>query len=167
MGTDKAGLTAPGGQTYLEIAVERLATLCNEVWLSDRAEQPHRHPRVTRSIHDTSGDAGPLAAIADVLDGADAAGWPAVMVCPIDLPDLEPAHLGLILETFRREGQLTIADFDPVQPLLGIYPVTLRDGLRAELGKGRFGVNRFVRSLPHRRVTLPGWAGRNVNHPSD
>jgi molybdenum cofactor guanylyltransferase len=167
MGVDKATLKIDDDQTYLQQAVSRLAEVCAEVWISQQADQGWTHPAVTRSIIDPLMDGGPMAGICESLRQAQAAGREAILFCPIDLPELKVDQLQTLINRFQQKPVLTVAQFDRMQPLLGIYPTRYLGDIQSEVAQGHFGVTRWVKGIEHQAVALPWPVGRNVNRPDD
>lgn len=137
-GADKAALRLCG-QTLMARATGRLGLQVAALAVAgpDRAEGPVALP------DPVAGRAGPLAGILAGLDWAARAGGKAVVSVPVDSPFF-PRDLAVRLEAAARAAGVPLAmaaGRGPdgtlrVQPAFGLWPVALRDDLRAALAAG-------------------------------
>ncbi len=179
MGTDKAMLPHPSGGTWLEQALQLLASLGAPLTLVSR----HRaHARLARQLNERLGleievllepppREGPLLALTRLM-----ALYPGqrLLLAPVDMP-----RLGL--ESLRALVAAAEGGFDPdtihlahdgrrLQPLLGLYPATPSNRAAAEAFTGRGGRS-LLRWLEQTRcvsaVELDPAQLLNANTPGD
>jgi molybdopterin-guanine dinucleotide biosynthesis protein A len=174
-GGDKARIRI-GGKTILERVLARLAPQCSAVIINANGD-PARFadtglPVVPDSVPDF---VGPLAGILAGLDWA-AAHAPAVadiVSAPGDCPFL-PSDLVARLTAARRAGGLPLAcarSGEWRHPVLGLWPVALRDDLRRALVEE--GQRKIEVWTARHGVAIADWPTRpvdpflNVNTPED
>ena len=175
MGQDKALLPHPEGGTWLERQVRLLASLGEPVTLLTRhgshlaladrlAEQgilvlqPIREPQPQR---------GPLLALQSLLECYPDA---RILLCPVDMPWLQPAALAQLLEAGGQTEAIALAhDGERTQPLLGLYPATvaIRSRLACFTEAGGLGLQRWLARETLQLVRLPAEQLRNCNYPED
>jgi molybdopterin-guanine dinucleotide biosynthesis protein A len=132
-GSDKA-LAMLGGRTLLDHAVAALRAHCDTVIIVGRDEVAD-WPR---------GDMGPLGGIAGALIHAAEKGFDRVLTAPVDCVRL-PEDLGVLLEPAPA--------FLATQPVIGLWPVSALDELRAMLeADGDLAVRAYARRIGARQV---------------
>ncbi len=175
MGQDKALLPHPEGGSWLERQLRLLASLGEPVTLLTRhschlaladrlAEQGIR---VLQPIREPQQQRGPLLALQSLLDCYPDA---RILLCPVDMPWLQPAALAHLLEAGSQSEAIALAhDGERTQPLLGLYPATAER--RRRLGRftqaGGLGLQRWLAQETLQLVPLPADQLRNCNHPED
>lgn len=169
MGTDKALLQLPGGESLLAHGVNALRTAgASEVLVSLRVDQRYGILGA-REVHDPAADSGPLAGIVSVLAAAKES---LVFVLAVDLAAVTPAFLlGLVKQATPGCGVIP-EDVEGLQPLAAIYPVMAAARAQRALAERRLSLRAFATELEReglmRRVALDAVAAtelRNCNTP--
>jgi molybdopterin-guanine dinucleotide biosynthesis protein A len=175
MGRDKALLPHPGGGTWLEHSLRRLAELDVPLCLLSR----HRAhllmarklalalPVDLQAIEETPPWEGPLLALAKLMEHHAGA---QLLLCPVDMPWLDLASLQALQRgAAERPGQIHAAhDRQRLQPLLGLYPADRRHRQALEVftaGGGR-NLQGWLAEVGFQAVPLAPHALRNANHPA-
>ncbi len=176
MGQDKALLPHPDGGTWLERQLRLLASLGEPVTLLTRHSR-HRDladrlaaqegMAVLQPIREPSQQRGPLLALQSLFQAYPAT---AILLCPVDMPWLQPASLARLLEAGGQAEALALAhDGERLQPLLGLYPATAER--RRRLGRftqaGGQRLQAWLDGELLQRVLLPADQLRNCNRPED
>lgn len=182
MGRCKSDLRHPGGGTYLERAVERMRSVCDEVAVSLAGESDHPPdasrpgdlPAGAHRVFDSQTDRGPAEGVARSLDLAMSLRCTAVLLTPVDVPHLQAAHLNMLISQFAAEPvKIVCAISDdlsatkPLQPLIAVYPVQTYPDIMRLAQSERRGLYRFIQNSEHGTVALPADALHNVNSPHD
>jgi molybdopterin-guanine dinucleotide biosynthesis protein A len=174
-GGDKA-LIRIGGKTILERVLERLRPACKAIVLNANGD-PARFatfglPVIPDSVPDF---AGPLAGILAGLDwaAAHAPDSPWVMSAPGDCPFL-PWDMVARLHQARQDAKLPLAcarSGDWRHPVVGLWPVALREDLRVALLKD--GLRKIEVWTARHGIAIADWPAEpvdpffNVNTPED
>ena len=183
MKVDKATLVHPrfadARLSMLQHAIDRLGKLVSDVAVS--AQSPDwpatwQPPKVA-VIADEQPDLGPAMAVYSCLQYASASGFNAILVTPIDMPDLQVEHLQRLKSEWLEQAKAiaiparlpVVATFDSVfpQPLIGIYPTCLLHELEELTRSSRRSLSGWLMQRDVRFVQLPQAAGRNWNSPQD
>ncbi len=170
-GGDKALLNL-NGETLLDHAIARLAPQVNGLALNANGDATRfarfNLPVLADSIE---GFAGPLAGILVGLDWAADQGADSIVSVAVDTPffpcDMVP-HLLLAGEGMK--NPLVLAETTSGRhPTFGLWPVALRDDLRAALGGGLRKVVQWTDAHGARTAYFPGPGDPffNVNTPQD
>ena len=176
MGGGDKGLLTLGGQTILGHVIERLAPQVAAMALNANGDAARfadlKLPVLPDSI---DGFAGPLAGVLAGLDWAASQGADAIVTAAADTPffpgDLVPQLLlagegmthPLVLATTPDAGGGTAR-----HPTFGLWPVALRDDLRAALQDGLRKVVMWTQKHGGREVLFPHEAAFfNINTPED
>lgn len=143
MGGGDKGLLALGGQTLLDRVIGRLAPQVADLALNANGDAGRFEALGLPVLADSvAGHAGPLAGVLAGLDWAAEQGAQCIVTAAADTPffpeDLVPRLLlagegmtePLVLAATREEGRLVR------HPTFGLWPVALRDDLRAALEGG-------------------------------
>jgi len=176
MGGGDKGLRRLGGQTLMDHVTARLAPQVADMALNANGDPARLHhlnlPVIADSI---SGFAGPLAGVLAGLDWAAARGAETIVTVAADTPffpcDLVP-RLHLATEGMAHPLALA-ATPDPKRglarhPTFGLWPVALRDDLRAALNAGTRKVVQWTDQHDARTAPFPDEAAFfNVNTPDD
>ncbi|MGC1504165.1 MAG: molybdenum cofactor guanylyltransferase MobA [Sulfitobacter sp.] len=176
MGGGDKGLLRLGGQTLLDHVMDRLAPQVAEVALNANGD-PARFsafdlPVLADSI---DGFAGPLAGVLAGLDWAAMRGGETIVTAAADTPffpcDLVPQ---LLLQSEGMTHPLVLAATPDAKrgtarhPTFGLWPVALRDDLRAALKGGLRKVVLWTETHDGREALFPQeQAFFNVNTPED
>lgn len=172
------GLLELGGQTLLAHVIDRLEPQVGGLALNANGD-PERFSRFGLPVVSDSieGAAGPLAGVLAGLDWAAARGAETIVTAAADTPffpcDLVPQ---LLLASEGMDNPLVLAATpDPKrgimrQPTFGLWPVALREDLRAALQGGMRKVVIWTEKHEARQAVFP--VGRvdpffNVNTPDD
>jgi molybdenum cofactor guanylyltransferase len=176
MGGGDKGLRKIGGRTLMDHVIDRLGPQVEALALNangDPARLAHLHiPVIPDSI---DGFAGPLAGVLAGLDWAASQGGDTIVTAAADTPffpcDLVPR---LLMAAEGMEHPLVLAATpDPERgqarhPTFGLWPVALRDDLRAALTGGLRKVVMWTDRHNGRIAEFPDEAAFfNVNTPDD
>jgi molybdopterin-guanine dinucleotide biosynthesis protein A len=178
-GGDKA-LVRLGGLTLLDRVIARLAPQVSALALNANGDAARFAGVGLPVLADTVPDnPGPLAGILAALDWAAGQGADHVVTVPVDTPFL-PHDLGArlvavsdgaapVLAATSGAGQATRAMVGGVvrHPACGLWPVALRDDLRAALGAGTRKVAAWADGHGARTAVFDDAAFFNVNTPGD
>jgi molybdopterin-guanine dinucleotide biosynthesis protein A len=173
MGGGDKGLVTLGGKPILSRVIERLKPQTEALIINANGELERlaafELPVVPDSIE---GRPGPLAGVLAGLDWAAAQGFSHIVTAATDTPffprDLV-AHFKAVVE--RERGELAVAQSGTrAHPVFGLWPIVLRDDLRAALMKGVRKVDEWTGQ--HRLVvaqfdSYPYDPFFNVNRPED
>jgi molybdopterin-guanine dinucleotide biosynthesis protein A len=169
MQTDKGRLRyGPSGREQREVAASLLAEVCQDVFVSCRAEQASELPAGLQPLPDTFLGLGPLGGILSAFRHDPNAAW---LVLACDLPFLT-AEVLRELVAGRQPARLATAFQSPgsefPEPLITIFEPRAYPELLRFLGLGyscprKMLINSDVKVLP----TPGGEALRNVNTPAE
>lgn len=153
MGGGDKGLLRVAGRRLLDHVIDRLAPQCAGLAISANGD-PARLAEFGLPVLPDSlpGHPGPLAGVLAGLDWAAAQGAPAIVTAAADTPFLPPDLVVRLRAAAGPAGLSLAASPDATgqlqrHPTFGLWPVALRDDLRAALERGE------------RKVAL--WAGRH------
>lgn len=155
-GVDK-GLLVLGGGTVLSAILERLAPQAEPIALNANGD-PRRFDALSLAVlpDPVEGRPGPLAGILAAMDWAAGLGASEVLTVPGDAPFL-PRDL------VRRLGEAgapaLAASGGRTHPVVGLWPVTLRSALRADLAAGLRRVEAFAQAQGAISVAFPAEPG--------
>ncbi len=161
MGTKKADLML-GGQTLLEIQVQKLKMLGIEDIMVSGYDKPVEG---TRAVADVYPGKGPLGGVHACLKAAEK---PACLVVSVDTP-LVPAE---VLEELIREheGDATVlAHGDLIEPLLAVYDSSLNERAETLILSDSWSMRRMSSNPAVKRVEYTGDMDLllNCNTPED
>ena len=168
MGSDKA-LLVQDGETQLSRAVGLLAEHVDRVFVSTRADQggdPER--KKFEQIVDRYEDMGPVAGILSAMDSNNEVSW---LVLACDLPNIDHATIGYLLEQCSAEHPVTayksILD-DLPEPLCAIYRPDSRALILDFVNKGIICPRKMLIDSDTRLLAQPNpGALHNINSPED
>ncbi|EMI22738.1 hypothetical protein RMSM_00328 [Rhodopirellula maiorica SM1] len=163
MGRDKAALVHADGVSFLQHAIDRLSNLCDHVVVSGRTTIDHS----VETIEDPVAYRGPATGVAAALNYAERHGFAACLVTPVDMPLLTPEHLSGMVDHWKSQNEITVAESDRVQPLVGIYPVRFAGLIQQLAESDNRSLFRWLGSHDHHCVRLPASCCHNVNTPED
>lgn len=150
MGGGDKGLLPLGGSTLLDHVIGRFAPQCCELALSANGD-PARFARFgLQVLADTLPDhPGPLAGVLAGLDWAAEKGAEAIVTVAADTPFLPLDLVAGLAQAAGEEGVSIAASVDAVgsprrHPTFGLWPVALRDDLRAALASGQRKVTEWA-----------------------
>jgi molybdenum cofactor guanylyltransferase len=133
MGEEKALLEA-GGQTLIEHAIKTLTPLCTEIVLSTNSPDLFRAFHLA-TVKDLTPDLGPLAGIASALGTSET---DVNIVIAVDMPGIETDFLSYLLDCFPgNNGVVPVSETGILQPLCGVYSVSLVPGIENLLNNNR------------------------------
>jgi molybdopterin-guanine dinucleotide biosynthesis protein A len=167
-GADKAFLRL-GDRFLIDRVVERLEPQVEQLAISANGD-PARFVAQRCTVLPDELSLGPLSGILAALDWAAAAGATHVVSVAVDTPffpaDLVPRLLlaaetgGTPIALAESEGQ--------VHPTFGLWPIALRDDLKASVARGEARVMDFASRHRHGLAEFSGEATfLNVNSPAD
>ncbi len=163
MGRDKASMTHPLGESYLQFAINRLAAVCDDVIVS--GETPVSHDRV--SVIDAVPNQGPVMGILASLQYAKQQCFDGCLATPVDTPNLSVEDLQSLLAPWNKSPRLTLAHSDRIQPLIGIYGVDELESLQELASSSDRSLMRWIQTRNLQTVPLSLQACRNINTPED
>jgi molybdopterin-guanine dinucleotide biosynthesis protein A len=173
MGQDKALLPHPGGGTWLEHSLRRLAQLEAPITLLSRWPQ-HLEQAQALALPQLEAAAepppweGPLLALHRLMERHPGE---RLLLCPVDMPGLnQPALESLLAASAEAPSSILLAQGGGrCQPLLGIYPAEnqRRQSLAAAIEAGERRLQTWLAHQPCLQVPLPEAVIRNVNSPSE
>ncbi len=142
MGGGDKGLLPFGEGTLLSAVLARVAPQAGPVALNANGD-PSRFAALGVPVlpDPVEGRPGPLAGLLAAMDWAASLGAPEVLTVPGDAPFL-PRDL---VQRLRAAGAPAVgASAGRLHPVVGLWPVTLRTGLRADLAAGLRRVEAFA-----------------------
>lgn len=169
MGTNKALLRFPSGETVIERIVSRLRPLCSEVLLVTNTPADYEFLGLPMYA-DVYPGAGSLGGIAT---GLLRAACERALVLSCDLPLIDPALLSHLLGLPLDYDLLMPFIGGRQQPLHAIYRRTCLPAMEVQIASGDLKIVRLMDTLRSRVVTDadldPGWlpSFRNMNTPED
>jgi len=163
-GADKA-LLELGEETLIARAARRLAPQVGAVAIGANGD-PGRFGLDLPVLADTvGGGAGPLAGVLAGLDWAAGAGFDSLATVAVDTPFVP---LDLVARLGAAGAPSLAATGGRTHPTCALWPVALRDPLRAWLGRGERKVMLFAQAAGARTVPFPDPAAFfNINTPDD
>ncbi len=172
MGGGDKGLLNLAGRPLLQHVIDRLSPQVAAVALNMNGDETRVRDYGLPVLADEFHDHGPLAGILAGLDWAAHQGAQSMVSAAADTPffpcDLVP-HLLLAAE--NSPAGLAIAATDRVHPLFGVWPVALRDDLRAALRQGMRKMQLFTQQNQAAIARFPTGRGIdpffNINTPDD
>lgn len=176
MGGGDKGMLTLGGQTILGHVIERLSPQVAAMALNANGDAARFDPLNLPVLPDSiDGFAGPLAGVLAGLDWAATQGADTIVTAAADTPffpgDLVPQ---LLLASEGMTHPLVLAATpDPERgrarhPTFGLWPVALRDELRAALTGGLRKVVQWTQAHDGREALFPHEAAFfNINTPED
>lgn len=169
--------------TFLELAVNRLRPVVGQVAVSGRsaadligwgtlASEKLAGGKLAAgvlAIEDTRPGEGPAIGVWESLRLAESLAMSAVLITPVDMPDLETADLLQLVQAWSVGGGIVCGAFagGRPEPLVAIYPVTELSGIERLARSEHRSLSRYLGERPHRVVPLSATAARNVNTPDD
>ncbi|WP_299141834.1 molybdenum cofactor guanylyltransferase MobA [uncultured Tateyamaria sp.] len=176
MGGGDKGLRTLGGQTLMDHVMDRLSPQVPDMALNANGDPTRlRHLNLPVIADSVSGFAGPLAGVLAGLDWAAEQGADTIVTVAADTPffpcDLVPR---LQLATEGMTHPLALAATPDAKrgmarhPTFGLWPVALRDDLRAALDQGVRKVVQWTDTHGARTASFPDEAAFfNINTPDD
>ncbi|NND98392.1 MAG: molybdenum cofactor guanylyltransferase [Pirellulaceae bacterium] len=172
MGRDKSLLGHPDGGTYLDQAVKRLSDVCGEVCIAGTQDQ--NESSIVPFLVDPVLYQGPVVGIVNGLLFAQQQSCDACLVLAVDMPVVVGADLRNLKDAWLANRQSCpdevicgLCDTDRIQPLLAIYPVGVLKDLQRLAGSADRSLFRWIKTVPHRTVSLSATSCVNVNSPDD
>lgn len=179
--------------TFLELAVNRLRAVVAQVAVSGRSAADldgwgtlaagkltdtkltgedlvgEKFAAGVLAIADTRPGEGPASGVWESLRLADSLGMSAVLITPVDMPDLGTAELLQLVRAWSVGGGIVCGEFAAgrPEPLVAIYPVTELAGIERLTRSEHRSLSRYLSRRPHLVVPLSATAARNVNTPGD
>lgn len=144
MGGGDKGMLALGGRRIIDHVIARLEGQCAALALNANGDPARFAPLGLPVLADSIGGyPGPLAGVLAGLDWAAGLGAEHIVTAAADTPFLPRDLVGRLRQAARGEGTpiALAATPDPEgrlrrHPTFGLWPVALRDDLRAALGEG-------------------------------
>lgn len=163
MGVDKGGLLHPNGETFLKHALQRSDAVCAASVISGTPPSNHGY----QVLQDPVAHQGPVVGIATALTHAQENDFDACLITPVDVPFLSTIDLQALVNGWLSGNGLTVASSEQPQPLIGIYPVALRDELADLAASEDRSLLRWINRKQATLVSLSHDACRNINTPED
>lgn len=185
MGFDKAALTTtswPSGDqpppssaplNYLQFALQRLRPLVRHRAVAGRSQAQLggllADQQDVLALPDAVPHQGPAMGLCMALAAAVAGNWDAVLVTPVDMPELTTHDLAPLVASWRADRRITCASCsgERPEPLLAIYPAGSRAAIDQLANSSDRSLSRWLRCQAVQLVRLPARAATNVNRPSD
>jgi molybdenum cofactor guanylyltransferase len=141
MGTDKAMLRLPDGETLVEHALALVASVVSEVRLLGSREKYASLAWAGEIVEDIYLDRGPLAGIHAALNSSDTE---LNLMLAVDMPSMTPACLDYLLYRAKNSSALVVVpEVDGLQqPLAAVYRKDFFGIAEQALAEGRNKVNR-------------------------
>jgi molybdopterin-guanine dinucleotide biosynthesis protein A len=166
-GADKA-LLRLRGRTLLSLVADRLAPQVAALALNANGDAARFCDTGLPVLRDELHDAGPLAGILAGMDWAAARGYARIVTAAVDTPEF-PGDLVARLVHDAGPGAAYAAS-DRAHPTFGLWPVALRDDLRARLLAGERKLGLWAQQIGAARVIWPKGDRdpfTNINTPED
>jgi molybdenum cofactor guanylyltransferase len=162
MGMDKAMLPHSSGRSFLDHAIQRFLTFTTQVAISG-----HTRPAVNRpSIADVSVSMGPAMAVYSSVRFAIEHRFDAIIVAPVDMPDLTSDHLKQLVKAANGiDPTCAVFESNMPHPLVAIYPAKLRDELEQVALSPQRSLRQWLASRPFTPVSFESLAIRDINTP--
>jgi len=162
MGTDKAMLPHPSGKSFLDHAVQRFSTVADQVAISGRVTQDSS----LTHIADLSPSMGPAMAVYSAVLFASQNRFDAVIVTPVDMPDLSVDHIKQLVAA-GNESEPTCAVFESKipHPLVAIYPAILLQELEQVALSPQRSLRRWLSTRSFIAVSFESLTLRDINTP--
>lgn len=150
MGGGDKGLLRVGGRALIARAAERLAPQSGPIALNANGD-PARFDKIGLPVVPDSfpDQPGPLAGILAAMEWSAAMGAPAVVTVAADTPFFPADLVARLTDSAGTSGLAIAASRDSSgaicqHPVFGLWPISLRDSLRAALSDGRRRVRGFA-----------------------
>ncbi|HCW91526.1 MAG TPA: molybdenum cofactor guanylyltransferase [Marinobacter sp.] len=174
MGGQDKGLLPWQGQPMAQRVYRTLKNLTPRVYISaNRSLEDYEQLAPGHILRDPENltDQGPLAGLLTGLRKASEQGAEAVLVCPCDTPDINPATLSALITAWQTcPDRPAIAESNGrIHPLHGVYPVGLMGCLECYLKSGERRVVTFAERVGAIALNCPETEAvfRNRNKPED
>lgn len=153
-GGDKPLTARLAGRPVIQHVLDRLEAMDLPVAINTNSD-PALFASFGHPVFDDGqgGREGPLAGLLAALDRAEAGGYRSVLTVPADTPFLPPDLFERLAEA---EGPAVAASGSRLQPVVGLWPISVRGPLRAAFaGEGLRRVVTFAERIGARKVS---WA---------
>jgi molybdenum cofactor guanylyltransferase len=163
MGIDKATLLHRSGVSFLAHALERAKQVVPHVAISGRATTDD--PAIA-CIADLEPAKGPAMAVYSSVEFAANRGLDAILVTPVDMPDLTVDDLRRLLAIATIHGPTCVTfDNGHPHPMVAVYPVALRSELRWVAESPPRSLRQWLERRAFHTLQLPSRAMNNINTP--
>ena len=167
MGTNKAELLYEG-KSFLENIIEKAKCLgLKELYISGY-QGKYEDVQVVYDIYPEIGPLGGLHA------GLMSAQTSYCLVLPVDIPQIPVTFLEELIklheqQTIDMEMPLLVEREGFLEPLIGIYPVTMKNFIEERIAAGNFSVFRMIKEWGYVGVQteIPEWQIANINTIED
>ncbi len=152
-----------GGITLLERTVRACESVFAETVIVARetAKFISLSKRIVLDVPDVPGPvAGLIAALEDCTGEA-------AFITAADLLDLSETVVRSLLRAYAGEDYLGVREPDRLQPLCGIYSISVLPHLKAMAADGIFALHQVLSELETGTVSVPQARWRNINRPND
>lgn len=176
MGGGNKGLRVLGGETLLSRVIRRLGPQCAAIAINaNGAPEPFQDYALPVIADGFAGFAGPLAGVLAGMEWAAGTGADRVVSVSVDTPFIPEDLVYRLLDARGRSGLAVAASPDETgrlrdHPTCALWPVALRDDLRAALESGLHRIGQFAAAYqPGRAVfdSSPVDPFLNINTPED
>lgn len=163
MGEDK-GLAIYLGKPMVQYAIDACRELTSEIIISTANTEYSRFGY--ELLADNFPDCGP---IGGVEAGLSAAKTPGILVCPCDMPGINPEIIKRILWNSEGKSAVVAASGQgKIFPVLGWYSKTALPVIQKQIEKGDYKMLFFLKKLDAETVVVnPGEELLNVNYPDE
>ena len=164
--------------TFLEFAVHRLRPVVGQIAVSGRSAAElagwmtpagGRLAAGVLAVEDTRPGEGPAIGVWESLRLAESLAMSAVLITPVDMPDLGTADLLQLVRAWSIHRGIVCGAFagGRPEPLVAIYPVTELAAIERLTRSEHRSLSRYLVERPHVVVPLSPAVARNVNTPGD
>lgn len=167
MGTNKAELLYEG-RSFLENIIEKAKCLgLKKIYISGYQGNYDD----VQVVYDIYPEIGPLGGLHAGLMSAQTS---YCLVLPVDIPQIPVTFLEELIklheqQTIDMEMPLLVEREGFLEPLIGIYPVTMRNFIEERIAAGNFSVFRMIKEWGYVGVQteIPEWQIANINTKED
>ena len=167
MGTNKAELLYEG-KSFLENIIEKAKCLgLKNIYISGY-QWNYEDVQV---VYDIYPEIGPLGGLHAVLTNAQTS---YCLVLPVDIPQIPVTFLDELIKiheqgTIDIEMPLLVEREGFLEPLIGIYPVIMKNFIEERIAAGNFSVFRMIKEWGYVSVQteIPEWQIANINTQED
>jgi molybdopterin-guanine dinucleotide biosynthesis protein A len=168
MGRDKALLSHPSGERFIDHAISQLAAACDDVCVAGTTDSKISGIG-TIQLRDDVAYQGPIFGIVSALRYAQEHDFSACLVTPVDMPGLTVTDICKLKDCWIANDTMVcgVDDTQRLQPLVAIYPTDCLPTLSVFSKSDDRSLSRWLRSQAYHPVPLSSDACRNVNRPED
>lgn len=164
MGADKAELYYQG-RSFVTIAIEKLNSLCERVYLSVNEQQASNYQNST--LIDRYPDQGPLGGILTALEHTETS----LLILGVDLPLITPSSLEMLIDAHNDHKGVTAFYNDAAQrwePAVSVWDASVKQQLQQYFESGERAIQEFLDQIDAQKLmVLDPEEFTNINSPED